>query len=124
MAKIMVVDDEITLRRSTRIVLEVAGYEVSEAVNADDCWEKIQKDPPDLILLDIRMPGMPASELVRKIKANKKLNKIKIIYVTAIVGAKETAKNVEGIEATIEKPFTNDELLDIIKKALSTVLVN
>lgn len=121
--KIMVVDDEESLRKSVRLVLEAEGYEVNEAVNADDCWNKIQDNPPDLILLDIRMPGLSAEDLVRKIKDSPVLKSIKIIYVTAVVGSKELNKNREGVVGVIEKPFSNKELLKIIKEALSMVLI-
>lgn len=119
----MVVDDEVTLRHTVRLVLEAEGYSVSEASNADDCWEKIQEDLPDLILLDIRMPGMPAVELIRRIKESPRLRKIRIVYMTAVVGAKEVTKRLEGVITAIEKPFKNDELVAVVKEALSHVVI-
>ncbi len=114
----MIVDDELTVRQTVRLVLESEKYEVSEASDADEAWKVIQKSPPDLMLLDIRMPGMPSVELIKKIKADKKLKKIKIIYMTAIVGAKQVAQDMKGVEATIEKPFTNEQLFVTLKEVL------
>src|SRR3989338_1936463 len=100
MKTIMVVDDEQTLRKTVRIVLESEGYAVEEAENADECWKKMQtmSPLPELILLDIRMPGMPSIELVKKVKENTKLRKIRIVYMTAIIGTKEFTKKIEGVK--------------------------
>ena len=66
--KIMVVDDEADIRSSVKTILEKEGYEVITAVNGDDCLKKLEKGKPDLILLDIMMPGTPVREIVKKIK--------------------------------------------------------
>lgn len=118
MKKVMIVDDEMTVRQTIRLVLESEGYKISEADNADNAWLKLQKEKPDVILLDIRMPGMPSVELIKRIKSDKKISSIKIIYMTAIVGAKKIAQDMEGVETTIEKPFTNENLLKTLKDVL------
>jgi CheY-like chemotaxis protein len=119
MATIMIVDDEQNIRKTVRLVLEIEKFKVLEATSADDCWKKIQKNKPDLILLDIRMPGMPSVDLIKKIKENPKLKSIKIIYATALVGAKAETKKLKGVESTLEKPFKNEDLISLIKKVLS-----
>lgn len=123
MRKILVVDDETSVRQTERIILESEGYEVSEASDADEAWLSVQKDAPDLILLDIRMPGMPAIELVKKIKSSPSLRKIRIVYVTAIVGTKEFTKKVEGVIDALEKPFKNEDLIKTVKEALSIEII-
>ena len=123
MKKIMIVDDEATLRSAVRMVLESEGYLVLDAVSADDCWEKIQQEKPDLILLDIRMPGMRAVDLIRKIKEDKKLRSIKIVYMTVIAGTKKISRKLEGVVGAIEKPFRNEELLAVVKDALSHIVI-
>lgn len=119
MKEILLVDDEVSVRQAERIVLEAEGYKISEASNADEAWTMVQKNQPELILLDIRMPGMPAIELVKKIKNNPKLRKIKIVYVTAIVGTKEFTKKVEGVIDALEKPFKSEDLIKIVKNAIA-----
>ncbi len=119
MKEILIVDDEVSVRQAERIVLEAEGYKISEAANADEAWKIIQKSQPELILLDIRMPGMPAIELVKKIKNNPKLRKIKIVYVTAIIGTKEFTKKVEGVIDALEKPFKNEDLIKTVKNAMA-----
>lgn len=121
MKTIMVVDDEQSLRKTVRIVLESEGYAIEEAESADECWKKLQtiSPLPELILLDIRMPGMPSIELVKKVKENAKLRKIRIVYMTAIIGTKEFTKKIEGVIDAIEKPFTNEALLKVVQEAIS-----
>lgn len=121
--KIMLVDDDTNLRKSTKLILEAEGYNVSEAINADDCWQKIQTSPPELILLDIRMPGTPAVELIRKIKENPKLRKIMIVYMTGVVGTGEVSKKLEGVVGAIEKPFQNAELIAVVKEAMGHTVI-
>ncbi len=123
MAKIMIVDDESAIRFSVRSLLESEGYVVKEAINADDCWEKIQQDIPDLILFDIRMPGTPAIEIIRRIKESPRLRKIRIVYMTAVIGAKEATKRLEGVIDAIEKPFKNEELIKIVNNALNKIIL-
>ncbi len=115
----MVVDDEPSLRETVRIILESEGYTIIEADSADECWKLIRKNIPDLILLDIKMPGMPPIELIRRIKENPELRKIKIVYMTGIAGTKQFTKRIEGIIDTIEKPFKNEDLVNMVKEALS-----
>ena len=116
--KIIIVDDEPSVRTTVKLVLGTEGYDVSEAKNSDDAWKKIGKDKPDLMLLDIMMPGMTPRDLIKRIKADAKLKSIKIIFITAVMGAKEATKDVKGIITTIEKPFKNEVLIATIKKAI------
>ena len=62
--KIMVVDDEPDIRATVKTVLEKNGYKVVTAVDGDDCLKKLKKEKPDLILMDIMMPGTPVREVV------------------------------------------------------------
>jgi len=118
MSKIMIIDDEESVRITVKTVLETEGFEVSEASSANDGLKKIKEDKPDLVLLDVMMPGMKSVDLIEQVKADDNLKDIKIIYVTAVMGAKETLKSEKGIVTVIEKPFKNEELIAEIKKAL------
>jgi len=118
MSKIIVIDDESDIRAIVKTVLEKAGFEVSEASSADEGLKKIKEDKPDLILLDVMMAGMKSVDFVEQVKSDDNLKDIKIIYVTAVLGAKETLKSEKGVVAVIKKPFDNDVLIAEIKKAL------
>lgn len=118
MSKILIVDDEPSVRITLKAVLESEGYEVEEAKDADEGWTKTKMSKPDLILLDIMMPGMRPVDLIKRIKDNSMLKNTKIIYVTAVSGVKKAAESEGDVFATIEKPFKNEELLAIVKEAL------
>lgn len=109
---IVVVDDETDIRESVEEVLKKNGYNVITAVNADDCLDKLKKTTPDLILLDIMMPGTPVRIAAPKMKA-----KIAFLSVVRVSEAEKEdllkSKNVVGF---LEKPFDIDTLLKKVKK--------
>ncbi len=117
MAKtVMVVDDEKDMRETLGSVLKKAGLSVVTAVNGDDCLGKLKKAKPDLILLDIMMPGLSAGSLVEKV------GKVKVIYVSVVRLAeaeKEELLKRKNIVAFIEKPFDIDKLVETVRKHLS-----
>jgi len=118
MVEIMVVEDKESSRITMRLVLEKEGYKVSEAESAKACWSGIQFRKPDLILLDILMPGLRATQLVERIEADKNLKSIKVIYVTAVKDAKKIVKKTRNVVGIIKKPYENEELIALVKKAL------
>jgi DNA-binding response OmpR family regulator len=114
MAKtIMIVDDEPDLRSTVRTVLEKEGFNVITAVNGDDCLKKLKKQKPDLILLDIMMPGTPLKDIVQKIKGTK----IAFLSVVRTSEAeKEDLMKSKNIVDFIEKPFDINEMVEKVKK--------
>ena len=117
MAKtIMVVDDEKDMRETLSGVLKKAGFSVITAVSGNDCLEKLKKAKPDLILLDIMMPGLSSRSLVEKV------GKVKVVYVSVVRLAEAEKGELlkkKNIVAFIEKPFDVDELVETVKKHLS-----
>ncbi|MEK6960444.1 MAG: response regulator [Nanoarchaeota archaeon] len=109
---IMVVDDEADIRDTVEEVLKKNGYDVITAVSADDCLNKLKSATPDLILLDIMMPGTPVRIAAPKMKA-----KIAFLSVVRVSEAEKEdllkSKNVVGF---VQKPFDIDELLKKVKK--------
>jgi CheY-like chemotaxis protein len=119
MANIIIVDDEASVRSTVKLVLEGEKHKVTQSNDADACWERIKKgELPDLILLDVMMPGMPPTELIKLIKGDPRLKRIKIVYITAVAGIKESTRGVSGIEGTVEKPFKNEDLIEMVKKVV------
>ena len=116
MAKtIMIVDDEPDLRATVKTVLEKNKYNVVTAVNGDDCLKKLKQAKPDLILLDIMMPGMLVRDVVNKIKG------IKIVYLSVVrtsEAEKEDLLRSENVVGFIQKPFDIDELVRRVKKTI------
>ena len=107
---VLVVDDEADIRQTIKTILVQEGYRVITAVNGDDCLAKLKKEKPDLILMDIMMPGTPAREVVRKIKT------IKIAYLSVVrtsEAEKEELLGQKNIVDFIQKPF---DIKDFIKR--------
>ena len=113
---ILVVDDDALLRRSLSLQLEQAGYRVSPAENAEDALAIAQRDLPDLILLDIGLPGMDGLEAMRHFQ---KEMDVPIIFVTARRRELDTILGLElGADDYITKPFNPDILLAHVKAVL------
>lgn len=113
---ILVVDDDALLRRSLSLQLEQAGYRVSPAENAEDALAIARRNLPDLILLDIGLPGMDGLEAMRHFQ---KEMDIPIIFVTARRRELDTILGLElGADDYITKPFNPDILLAHVKAVL------
>lgn len=110
---IMVVDDEPDIRNTVKMILEKEKYKVVTAVNGDDCLKQLNKTKPDLILLDIMMPGTPVREVVKKIKT------VKIAYLSVVRTSEAEREELLGqknIVDFIQKPFDIKDLVKKVKK--------
>ncbi|MDD5136788.1 MAG: response regulator [Candidatus Omnitrophica bacterium] len=117
--KVLVVDDEPYMLEILKTRLESSGYGVITAVNGEDCLKKAADVIPDLILMDILLPGMSGFEVAKRLKENDLTKDIPIIMVTALMGEDAVAKGLKsGATYFISKPFDSQELLDEIKKSL------
>ena len=117
MAKhILVVDDDTLLRRSLSLQLEQAGYRASTAASAEDALALAERDRPDLILLDVGLPGMDGLEALRHFH---KSMDTPVIFVSARRRELDTILGLElGADDYITKPFNPDILLAHIKAVL------
>lgn len=116
MAKtIMIVDDEPDVRETVKTVLEANGYAVITASNGDECLEMLKTMKPNLILMDIMMPGTPVNKVIDQIKD------VKIAYLSVVrtsEAEKEELLDSENIVDYIQKPFDVDNLLERVKKLI------
>jgi DNA-binding response OmpR family regulator len=117
MAKhILIVDDDALLRRSLSLQLEQAGYRVSTAASAEDALALVQRDQPDLILLDVGLPGMDGLQALRHFQKDMD---VPVIFVTARRRELDTILGLElGADNYITKPFNPDVLLAHVKALL------
>lgn len=116
MAKILVADDEQSIREILRIYLENEGYEVIEAEDGADALRKIELDKPDLVLLDIMMPILDGIEVCRQVR---KHHDIPIIMATAKDADDDRILGLEmGADDYVTKPFNNRELMARVKAVL------
>ncbi|HQM14013.1 MAG TPA: response regulator transcription factor [Anaerolineae bacterium] len=113
---ILIVDDDALLRRSLAFNLEKAGYTVATAATAEDALAAVRLDPPDLILLDIGLPGMDGLDGLRALRAQVTAP---VIFVTARRRQLDEVLGLElGADDYITKPFDMDVLLARIKVVL------
>lgn len=118
MAYIHIVDDDPLILESLSEFLELEGYEVSAFTSAEDAQLAIVKDTPDIILLDLRLPGMDGLEYLGIIK--KQYPEIEVIIVTGYADVTTAIQAIKlGARDYIKKPFVLDELGVIIKKAVT-----
>lgn len=116
MSKILIADDEQSIREILRIYLENEGYEVVEAEDGADALRKIEFEKPDLVLLDIMMPILDGIEVCRQVR---KHHTIPIIMATAKDEDDDRILGLEmGADDYVTKPFNNRELMARVKAVL------
>ena len=111
-ARILVVDDEPQNIRLLQIRLQADGYAVLAANSGQEALELVQENAPDLILLDIMMPGMNGFEVCQRIRAEEATQFIPVVMVTALLEQEDRIKAIEaGADDFISKPFDSHEVL-------------
>ncbi len=109
MGKLMIVDDNEGVRHLVSRWLERAGFSVSQAKDGAEALDLIKKDPPDIILADIRMPKINGLELARMVK--REFPDTKVVLMTAYSSPQTIAQaKREGVDDYLEKPFTQDQV--------------
>ncbi len=115
--RVLVVEDQEDNRRIVRDLLTSAGYELIEALTGEDGVTLAERERPDLILMDIQLPGIDGYEATRRIKANPALGHIPIIVVTSYALSGDDVKAfAAGCDAYVSKPFSPRELLKKIRE--------
>lgn len=119
-AKILVVEDQEDNRRILRDLLASAGFTTVEAVNGQEGVEMAERECPDLILMDIQLPGLDGYEATRRIKARPELCHIPIIAVTSYALSGDEVKAYQaGCDGYVTKPFSPRQLLAKVREYLS-----
>lgn len=110
---VLVVDDDQMIRRLVRTVLEADDYEVSEARDGGEALDLINSVKPELVILDIMMPGLDGVEVCRRIDHDR----YKVVILTARDDpVLEAACKEAGADAFLTKPFSSIELLDLVEE--------
>jgi two-component system cell cycle response regulator DivK len=116
---VLVVDDHEDNRRILRDLLRSAGYEVVEATTGEDGVATAKARVPDMILMDIQLPGIDGYETTRRIKAEESLRRIPLIVVTSYALSGDDAKAIAaGADAYVAKPFSPRALLAKVREYL------
>src|SRR5919108_1202655 len=115
--RILVIDDEAAIRDSLRMILEYEDYGFVGASSGQEGFAQVQRDRPDLVLLDIKMPGMDGMEVLRKLR-----NLDEALPVVMISGHGTTATAVEAIKAGavdfLDKPLSSERVIVTLHNVL------
>ncbi|MCX9012704.1 MAG: response regulator [Candidatus Methanoperedens sp.] len=120
MGKIMIVDDNRDIAETLKTIMEIEKHETELAFNGEEFLSKVEKVKPDLVLLDVMMPGLKTKEILMKLK-EKNLEKLRIMLVTVVRFSEEEKKllmNEFKIRDYVIKPFDVPEIVNRVRKAL------
>jgi len=116
----MIVDDTESIRRLIRLNLEIEGYEVVEAVDGQDCLDRVHEVAPDLVTLDVVMPRLDGFAAATALRADLRTCELAIVMVTTQAQPSDHRRAEEiGVDAYVTKPFDPDDLVATIREVLS-----
>ncbi len=118
-SKVLIVEDEVNIVISLEFVMGQAGYEVAVARTGKDALEQLASFNPDVVLLDVMLPGINGFDILQHIRQDACLQNTAVIMLTAKGREVEVAKGLAlGANAYITKPFSNRELLAEVRRHL------
>jgi len=124
-AKVLVVDDHASSRMTAVALLSVEGYEVLEADSGPAALKRVVEGNPDLILLDVMMPGMDGFEVCRRLKADEQTRLIPVVFITALNDRRSRIMGIEvGGDDFLSKPFDRLELSARVKSLVRQKRLN
>jgi excisionase family DNA binding protein len=116
---VLIVDDDAGLRGFVRASLELEGYTVREAASAEEGLGAIEEEPPDLILLDVMMPGVDGWEMLRLLQDRHGVGAIPVLMFSGKVDAEEGGEAARrGAQGFVGKPFDPQQLIESAKQML------
>ena len=116
-ARILIVEDHPTMREAMRLVLEGEGFDIDEASDGDQALAAVQDDRPDLVLLDMSIPGASGSEVLAAVKSDP-ASEVRVIVVTATGEEGRAAAMTAGADHYFTKPFSPIALLHAVEEVL------
>jgi DNA-binding response OmpR family regulator len=122
MTRVLVIDDEAPIRLLCRVNLEAEGMEVLEASDGPTGLEKARNDEPDVILLDVMMPGLDGWQVAEELLDSERTNSIPIVFLTARAEVRDRARGLDlgGIDY-VTKPFNPVELAPLVLDLIDRV---
>ncbi|GAB4542567.1 MAG: hypothetical protein Kow0063_34720 [Anaerolineae bacterium] len=119
--RILCIEDEPEMIDLIRLILERKGFDVLGAVGGQEGLEAVRREKPDLVLLDLMMPDVDGWEVYRQMKADKELQKIPVVVVTAKAQSidKVLGLHIAKVDDYVTKPFGPGDLLDSVNRVLA-----
>jgi DNA-binding response OmpR family regulator len=119
--KVLIADDETNIRNILDFTLHAEGFDVVAARNGDDAYTLALGEQPDLIVLDVMMPGTNGFETCRRLKSDRRTARIPVVLLTAR-GTRDDRRTGEdaGADAYVTKPFSPGKLVAVVQDLLGT----
>jgi DNA-binding response OmpR family regulator len=118
--KILIIDDDAFIRRPLEFILREEGFQPTTAVSGEDGLEKLEGDRPDLIFLDVMMPGLDGFSVCRQVKGDPRFAAIPVILLTAKGQESDRERGLAaGATEFMNKPYSPSELLRRVREILA-----
>jgi len=117
-ARILIVEDHPTMREAMRLVLEGEGFDIDEASDGDQALAAVHEGAPDLVLLDMSIPGTSGPEVLAAVKNDPASSDVRVIIVTATGEEGRAAAMAGGADHYFTKPFSPIALLQAVEEVL------
>ena len=117
-ARILIVEDHPTMREAMRLVLEGEGFDIDEASDGAQALSAVHEEPPDLVLLDMSIPGVSGPDVLAAVKNDPTTSEVRVIVVTATGEEGRAAAMAGGADHYFTKPFSPIALLQAVEEVL------
>lgn len=116
LGRVLVVDDDEVIRRLISVNLGLEGYEITTAVDGEECLELVHEVQPDLVTLDVVMPRLDGIRTAARLKGDPRTAHLKIVMISACAQSEDVARAREaGVDAYLTKPFDPDHLVRVVR---------
>ena len=118
MAKVLIIDDNVSFRRLNAEFLKLDGHEVLTSDTGDGALDLIRQERPDILLLDIMMPGIDGYETCRQIKSDPQTQDTLVVMLTALPHSERFKSYQAGADEHVTKPLPSRELRDLVRRLM------
>jgi CheY-like chemotaxis protein len=118
--RVLIVDDDPVILRLLQINFRLEGYEVDTATRGEEALERARSDRPDVVVLDVMMPGIDGWEVCRRLKETPEARNIPIIFLSARAQDEDRERSYAlGVDEYVTKPFDPSHLAEIVRRLLA-----